>query len=148
MDDAQRVVVGTLGGGLMVGALAWTATVSITSTQPLGWRVLPPAGIFVGGAALFLWAWRGHNPRRVALDKAIADGHALLRFMSPQQMISSRSLTAQWEQWRDGTFEMLREHFGLGTAQDFQVAGRRGTHPALWVAQQVEFLEDLKRKRR
>ena len=57
LDDAQRVVLGTLGGGLILGGIAWAGTVN--AALPL--RALPAALMFVVGGMLLIVALRGRG---------------------------------------------------------------------------------------
>jgi hypothetical protein len=143
LDDAQRVVLGTLGGGLMLGGIAWAGTVS--AIWPL--RALPALLMFVVGGVLLLIALRGRqpDPRRESLDKAITDGRALQRYM-PTGPLMAHNIVGQWEHWEGKTFAMLRDHFGLAAVQDFLAARAGGTSVAEWVTKQVAFLEALAAK--
>jgi hypothetical protein len=130
--------------GLVATALG---IVSFAVSEHLPWAWLAIGALLLLVVSLGSELWKVQRPElgpdQAALDRAIADGRALLRYISPQHGIVSQSVLNQWTHWRDGTFAMLRQHYGLATAQDFQAAGTGGNHPGHWVAKQVEFLENL-----
>jgi hypothetical protein len=149
MESMRRNILIALGSVLMSGVVVWLIGVSLASwSWPV--RVFPPLGMFALGALCVAWAWRGgHDPKHAMLDKAIADGHALLSIEDHHNFVM------QWAcHWRPETYEMLRREFGLATAMDFADAidrllresGNR-QKPRAWVTAQVEYLEGLRRER-
>jgi hypothetical protein len=139
LDETQRAVLGALGVGLMLGGIAWASAVSITSTQPWPVRVLPPAVMFITGVVLLIWAWRGHNPRKAFLDKAIIDG----RFLAA--LDPSYGQHQEWVRWREEIAVALREPFGLQASAEFAEA-ERSRDVADAIREQVTYLEGLRRR--
>lgn len=140
MDDSQRAAIGSLGVGLMVGAIAWVSAVSIASSR--GWpvRVLIPAAMFVVGAALLVWAAQSsRTSRRAVLGRAIAEG---------QKMLQSQWFTGNlWLEWQNTTADALRKHVGSLEAHEF--IGARGPGDALGgkAEGQISYLEGLRKRR-
>jgi hypothetical protein len=138
MDDPQRVVLGGLGVGLMVGAITWTGAVSITSDHSLALRILPPSIMFVVGAILVIWALKSTNSRRTVLGRAIKEGNRML------QMPSNGNL---WLAWQNKTDERLREHVGIPEAHRFVYPATTEDGISGRAKAQVAYLESLRKRR-
>lgn len=140
MDSSQRVVVGTLGGGLMVGGIAW-ANASISSAQAWYLRILPPVAMFVVGVALVIWAMRSTpNSRRAILKRAIRDGRELLGQGESVWAVSALS-------WQNTTVARLREHVGEAAAYGLEYPPQSEGGVAGRLRAQVAYLEGLRKRR-
>lgn len=146
MDDTQRNIAATLGIGLMLGAIAWVSTFSATASHSPLLRIAPPAAMFVVGALIVVWAWRGHDPRRALLDKAIADGRTILGIEDHDVLV------VNWHQWDHDTLWMLRQHFGVDAGFALGDAVRAvlrpgEQNPRAWLTAEIEYLEGLRKRR-
>jgi hypothetical protein len=57
LDDTQRVIVATFGGGFILGAIAWVSVASVPGSVTLPLRIVPPLAMVVVGALLGAWGW-------------------------------------------------------------------------------------------
>lgn len=130
LDDTQRVVIGALGGTLMVGAITWP-----------GAEILIRVAMFFIGAALFIWAVRGGNRARAALDKAVADGNGVL------QMAGGRFRDAELATWRENTLKHLRDDVGIDAVEGFGAASAGHKTLEGCVVAQVAYLRELRESR-
>jgi hypothetical protein len=130
----------------MLAAVAWVAQVSLARWA---WPVcvFPPLGMFALGAGLMLWATLGQDPRKGLLDKAIADGRAILAVKDHHVLWSN------WNQWNHDVLHVLRERFGVAAGLELGDAGRAaldasGQDVRAWLAAEVEYLEELRARGR
>lgn len=139
MDDIQRGLLGTFGGGLVLGGIAWVGTVSMA--WPL--RVIPALMMFMAGGGLLVVAWRGGNSPGAILRRAIAGGREL------QRITDSETLVNSYLAWRDTTYQQLRDRWGDAEAIRFKVAGDQvpGQDFRPVAAAQVSYLEGLRKRR-
>jgi hypothetical protein len=81
MSDLARTIVGTTGGVIMVGGIAWGASWYFAAGNPSAWRLLPAVVMFVVGLAVLVWTIRRPDPRRLILARLnalISQGGELL----------------------------------------------------------------------
>jgi hypothetical protein len=123
--------------------------VSFVLSEDLSWAWLAIGSLLLLvmslGSELWIVEHRMAAHQAPLLDRAIADGHALLTISD------HTSFVMQWDRhWRPETYEMLRREFGLSAALDFADAmdsllretGRQD--PRAWTGAQVECLERLR----
>jgi hypothetical protein len=133
-------------------SVASIAAYAYSDRQLWAWMAIVLFGVL---AVSFAWTARdeyhlrvkaeGLNARPLFLERAIADGRALIR------MTDVMNMGIEWERWRPETSEMLREQFGLREAQNFFDAAGVGEHPdrfrvPAYVKAQIEFLEALAKR--
>lgn len=146
MDGTQRGIVAALGVGLMLGAIAWVSTVSLAPHHSTVVRILVPAGMFVLGSLLVVWAIRGSSRQeqappsaRAVLDRAIREGNEILGHDRVWAVLALN--------WQNATAERLREHLGEPAAHGLLYppgGDERPTTMARRVRAQVTYLEGLR----
>lgn len=148
MDDTQPNALVALGAVLMSGAIAWVIGISVVGMYSWPVRVLPPAAMFVVGAALVIVAIRGGGTlRRAVLARAIADGRALLKM--PQGAVQME----EHAEWHNRVYGWLRDHHGLEAAHGFANATADepayddlGQHFNAIIRAQIRYLEAVKQR--
>ncbi len=123
--------------------------VSFALSKDLSWAWLAIGSLLLLvvslGSELWMVQHKTAAPQARLLDRAIADGHALLTIRDHTAFVM------QWDRhWRPETCDMLRKEFGLSAALDFADAmdsllrETSRQDPRAWTAVQVEFLEGLR----
>lgn len=141
MDDVRRNALVALGAVFMSGGIAWVVTISVVGSWSWEMRVIPPAAMFIGGAALVVWAVvGGATSRRAVLGRAISEGH---------RMLQSDGFTANmWLEWEGRTADALRDHVGSPEAYEFMNARAAGGGTFQGMAEaQLRYLEGLRKSR-
>jgi hypothetical protein len=126
-DEPQRVIIGTVAGTTMVGALTWNGSEVI--------RIV----MFLVALPVLVWAIRGGNKRIAILDKAVADGYGFLALGEFSDRV--------WQEvriWDGNTNDELRRHFAPKDALGFRDAAQGSRRQQ--VEAQLAYLEELRKK--
>jgi hypothetical protein len=82
-----------------------------------------------------------NDPRSLVLDRAIANGHVIVRTEYPPLRHS------EWREWHDTLYAVLRKDWGLDVAYEFAEAGDRHRDLGQAIASEVAYLESLRDRR-
>jgi hypothetical protein len=127
MSDISRTIVGTTGGVIMVGGIAWAASWYFATGSPSAWRLLPAAVMFVLGLAGLLWSIRRRNPSELVLARlnALIERGSELLFHG-----NSPAFDVRYRDWLAAVSGLLVQAF-----DDSVVASLTTGHPGLQAPQ-------------
>jgi hypothetical protein len=125
--------------------IAW---VSIGVAEHWRWIVVGAGGTgaFCSAALTFYFAFKipmGARTPPTPLERAIRDGRALLKQMSPQWEVTSKVHEDQVQAWVRETDQMIRREYGVGAVFGFYGARNHDSRPGLWIPKQIKYLETL-----